>query len=76
MATSILGGEVVTGSCFLLLTGKGPEVLLAGDKLNDNEWHSVKVLRRGRNLLLSVDNATVEGKRKKEPHPTQGMKEI
>uniref|UniRef100_A0A8C2CHV9 Neurexin 2 n=1 Tax=Cyprinus carpio TaxID=7962 RepID=A0A8C2CHV9_CYPCA len=41
--------------------GKGPEILLAGQKLNDNEWHSVKVTRRGRNLQLSVDNVTVEG---------------
>ncbi|XP_035035176.1 neurexin 2a isoform X11 [Hippoglossus stenolepis] len=41
--------------------GKGPEVLLVGDKLNDNEWHAVKVARRGKNLQLSVDNVTVEG---------------
>ncbi|XP_034096386.1 neurexin-2-like isoform X1 [Gymnodraco acuticeps] len=40
---------------------KGPEVLLVGEKLNDNEWHTVKVVRRGKNLLLSVDNVTVEG---------------
>ncbi|XP_051996122.1 neurexin 2b isoform X3 [Xyrauchen texanus] len=40
---------------------KGPEILTAGQKLNDNEWHSVKVIRRGRNLQLSVDNITVEG---------------
>uniref|UniRef100_A0A672R548 Neurexin-2-like n=1 Tax=Sinocyclocheilus grahami TaxID=75366 RepID=A0A672R548_SINGR len=40
---------------------KGPEILTAGQKLNDNEWHSVKVTRRGRNLQLSVDNVTVEG---------------
>lgn len=45
----------------LLLSGKGPEVLLVGEKLNDNEWHTVKVVRRGKNLLLSVDNVTVEG---------------
>ncbi|XP_045064132.1 neurexin 2a isoform X3 [Coregonus clupeaformis] len=41
--------------------GKGPEILLAGQKLNDNEWHSVKVVRLGNNLQLSVDNVTVEG---------------
>ncbi|XP_069395995.1 neurexin-2-beta isoform X12 [Paralichthys olivaceus] len=40
---------------------KGPEVLLVGEKLNDNEWHAVKVARRGKNLQLSVDNVTVEG---------------
>uniref|UniRef100_A0A8V5GBL8 Uncharacterized protein n=1 Tax=Melopsittacus undulatus TaxID=13146 RepID=A0A8V5GBL8_MELUD len=41
--------------------GKGPETLFAGQKLDDNEWHSVRVLRRGRSLQLSVDNVTVEG---------------
>ncbi|CAG01692.1 unnamed protein product [Tetraodon nigroviridis] len=40
---------------------KGPEMLFAGQKLNDNEWHTVKVVRRGKNLQLSVDNVTVEG---------------
>uniref|UniRef100_A0A9J7X8A6 Neurexin-2-like n=1 Tax=Cyprinus carpio carpio TaxID=630221 RepID=A0A9J7X8A6_CYPCA len=40
---------------------KGPETLFAGHKLNDNEWHSVKVVRRGKSLQLSVDNVTVEG---------------
>lgn len=44
------------------VTGKGPEMLFAGQKLNDNEWHTVKVVRRGKNLQLSVDNVTVEGK--------------
>ncbi|XP_078238193.1 neurexin-2-beta isoform X37 [Pogona vitticeps] len=41
--------------------GKGPETLFAGHKLNDNEWHTVRVVRRGKNLQLSVDNVTVEG---------------
>ncbi|XP_051922879.1 neurexin-2-like isoform X11 [Hippocampus zosterae] len=41
--------------------GKGPETLFAGQKLNDNEWHTVKVVRRGKSLQLSVDNVTVEG---------------
>ncbi|KAA8582802.1 hypothetical protein FQN60_006473, partial [Etheostoma spectabile] len=41
--------------------GKGPETLFAGQKLNDNEWHMVKVVRRGKSLQLSVDNVTVEG---------------
>ncbi|XP_054997448.1 neurexin-2-beta isoform X20 [Sorex araneus] len=40
---------------------KGPETLFAGHKLNDNEWHTVRVLRRGKSLQLSVDNVTVEG---------------
>uniref|UniRef100_A0A3B4GWT0 Neurexin-1-beta-like n=1 Tax=Pundamilia nyererei TaxID=303518 RepID=A0A3B4GWT0_9CICH len=48
--------------CFVILTppttGKGPETLFAGQKLNDNEWHMVKVVRRGKNLQLSVDNVT------------------
>ncbi|XP_066108027.1 neurexin-2-beta isoform X28 [Saccopteryx bilineata] len=41
--------------------GKGPETLFAGHKLNDNEWHTVRVMRRGKSLQLSVDNVTVEG---------------
>ncbi|XP_035999027.1 neurexin 2a isoform X6 [Fundulus heteroclitus] len=40
---------------------KGPETLLVGEKLNDNEWHTVKVARRGKNLQLRVDNVTMEG---------------
>uniref|UniRef100_A0A8C4QK66 Neurexin 1b n=1 Tax=Eptatretus burgeri TaxID=7764 RepID=A0A8C4QK66_EPTBU len=40
---------------------KGPEVLHAGQKLNDNLWHTIRVSRRGRNLKLSVDELTVEG---------------
>lgn len=56
--------ELIWYDCHLmlfLLLGKGPEVLLVGEKLNDNEWHTVKVVRRGKNLQLSVDNVTVEG---------------
>uniref|UniRef100_A0A8C1THX0 Neurexin 2 n=1 Tax=Cyprinus carpio TaxID=7962 RepID=A0A8C1THX0_CYPCA len=52
------GTGFLGGNCEI---GKGPEILMAGQKLNDNEWHSVKVVRRGRNLQLSVDNVTVEG---------------
>ncbi|XP_014748889.1 PREDICTED: neurexin-2-like [Sturnus vulgaris] len=40
---------------------KGPETLFAGQRLDDNEWHSVRVARRGRSLQLAVDNVTVEG---------------
>lgn len=43
-------------------TGKGPETLFAGQNLNDNEWHTVRVIRRGKSLKLSVDDLpTVEG---------------
>ncbi|XP_072300689.1 neurexin 3b isoform X5 [Eucyclogobius newberryi] len=42
-------------------SSKGPEVLYAGQKLNDNEWHSVRVLRRGKNFKLSVDDDMEEG---------------
>ncbi|KAM4712676.1 neurexin 3b isoform 9-T11 [Anableps anableps] len=41
--------------------GKGPEVLYAGQKLNDNEWHSVRVVRRGKNFKLIVDDDIAEG---------------
>ncbi|XP_057208250.1 neurexin 3b isoform X13 [Triplophysa rosa] len=40
---------------------KGPETLYAGLKLNDNEWHSVRVTRRGKNLKLMVDDDVAEG---------------
>ncbi|XP_073461200.1 neurexin-2-beta isoform X17 [Aquarana catesbeiana] len=60
------GGKVkltVNLDCIRIVCGpsKGPETLYAGQKLNDNEWHTVKVLRRGKYLQLSVDNVTVEG---------------
>ena len=54
-------------------SGKGPETLFAGQKLNDNEWHAVKVVRRGKNLQLSVDNVTVEGKPCPRPHGDQSF---
>ncbi|XP_066108017.1 neurexin-2-beta isoform X19 [Saccopteryx bilineata] len=47
--------------CAPSAAGKGPETLFAGHKLNDNEWHTVRVMRRGKSLQLSVDNVTVEG---------------
>ncbi|XP_062375088.1 neurexin-1a-like isoform X6 [Sardina pilchardus] len=37
-------------------TSKGPETLTAGQNLNDNEWHTVRVMRRGKSLMLSVDD--------------------
>ncbi|KAL2076658.1 hypothetical protein ACEWY4_027744 [Coilia grayii] len=42
-------------------SGKGPETLYAGQKLNDNEWHAVRVIRRGKNLKLIVDDDVAEG---------------
>uniref|UniRef100_A0A672T439 Neurexin-3b-like n=1 Tax=Sinocyclocheilus grahami TaxID=75366 RepID=A0A672T439_SINGR len=42
-------------------TSKGPETLYAGQKVNDNDWHSVKVMRRGKNLKLIVDDDVAEG---------------
>ncbi|XP_024140882.1 neurexin 1a isoform X12 [Oryzias melastigma] len=42
--------------------GKGPETIFAGSGLNDNEWHTVRVVRRGKNLKLTVDDLQpVEG---------------
>ncbi|XP_065260120.1 neurexin 3 isoform X3 [Emys orbicularis] len=40
---------------------KGPETLYAGQKLNDNEWHTVRVVRRGKSLKLTVDDDVAEG---------------
>uniref|UniRef100_A0A8C2PQ34 Neurexin 1b n=1 Tax=Cyprinus carpio TaxID=7962 RepID=A0A8C2PQ34_CYPCA len=43
-------------------TSKGPETIFAGQNLNDNEWHTVRVSRRGKSLKLSVDDlATISG---------------
>uniref|UniRef100_W5L097 Neurexin 3b n=1 Tax=Astyanax mexicanus TaxID=7994 RepID=W5L097_ASTMX len=42
-------------------SSKGPETLYAGQKLNDNEWHSVRVVRRGKNFKLTVDDDVAEG---------------
>ncbi|XP_047673412.1 neurexin 1a isoform X8 [Tachysurus fulvidraco] len=36
--------------------GKGPETIFAGQNLNDNEWHTVRVVRRGKGLKLTVDD--------------------
>ncbi|XP_058254162.1 neurexin 3a isoform X7 [Hemibagrus wyckioides] len=41
--------------------GKGPETLYAGQKLNDNEWHTVRVIRRGKTYKLTVDDDVAEG---------------
>lgn len=42
--------------CLACPTGKGPETLFAGYNLNDNEWHTVRVVRRGKGLKLMVDD--------------------
>uniref|UniRef100_A0A8C7YRU1 Neurexin 1b n=1 Tax=Oryzias sinensis TaxID=183150 RepID=A0A8C7YRU1_9TELE len=42
--------------------GKGPETIFAGQNLNDNEWHTVRVFRRGKSLKLTVDDLSpIEG---------------
>ncbi|XP_032803920.1 neurexin-1-like isoform X31 [Petromyzon marinus] len=41
--------------------GKGPETLYVGKNLNDNEWHTVHVTRRGKSLKLIVDGIATEG---------------
>ncbi|XP_069546310.1 neurexin-1a isoform X9 [Brachyistius frenatus] len=43
-------------------SSKGPETIFAGQNLNDNEWHTVRVFRRGKSLKLTVDDLLpVEG---------------
>nr|XP_029503093.1 neurexin-3a-like [Oncorhynchus nerka] len=42
-------------------SSKGPETLYAGQKLNDNEWHTVRVVRRGKTYKLMVDDDIAEG---------------
>lgn len=38
------------------VVGKGPETIFAGQNLNNNEWHTVRVVRRGKGLQLTVDD--------------------
>lgn len=42
--------------CVGHVIGKGPETIFAGQNLNDNEWHTVRVVRRGKSLKLTVDD--------------------
>ncbi|XP_061089266.1 neurexin 3a isoform X8 [Conger conger] len=42
-------------------SSKGPETLYAGNKLNGNEWHTVRVVRRGKSYKLTVDDDVAEG---------------
>ncbi|KAJ8359758.1 hypothetical protein SKAU_G00162830 [Synaphobranchus kaupii] len=43
-------------------SSKGPETIFAGHNLSDNEWHTVRVVRRGKSLKLTVDDMQpVEG---------------
>uniref|UniRef100_A0AAR2KHM7 Neurexin 1 n=1 Tax=Pygocentrus nattereri TaxID=42514 RepID=A0AAR2KHM7_PYGNA len=46
---------VCVNPCLDCPAGKGPETLFAGQNLNDNEWHTVRVMRRGKSLTLIVD---------------------
>uniref|UniRef100_A0A672QB11 Neurexin-3a-like n=1 Tax=Sinocyclocheilus grahami TaxID=75366 RepID=A0A672QB11_SINGR len=39
----------------------GINTLYAGQKLNDNEWHTVRVIRRGKSYKLTVDDDVAEG---------------
>uniref|UniRef100_UPI00358FF25F neurexin-1-like n=1 Tax=Myxine glutinosa TaxID=7769 RepID=UPI00358FF25F len=41
--------------------GKGPEVMHAGRDLNDDQWHTVQVVRRGKLITLSVDGTSTDG---------------
>lgn len=48
--------------CLDCPAGKGPETIFAGQNVNDNEWHTVRVFRRGKSLKLTVDDLPpVEG---------------
>lgn len=48
--------------CLDCPAGKGPETIFAGQNVNDNEWHTVRVFRRGKSLKLTVDDLQpVEG---------------
>lgn len=53
---------VCVNRCLDCPAGKGPETIFAGQNVNDNEWHTVRVFRRGKSLTLTVDDLLpVEG---------------
>lgn len=53
---------VCLNHCLDCSAGKGPETIFVGQNLNDNEWHTVRVFRRGKSLKLTVDDLPpVEG---------------
>lgn len=59
---SVAGACVRVNNCVDCPAGKGPETIFAGQNLNDNEWHTVRVFRRGKSLKLTVDDLPpVEG---------------
>lgn len=59
---SVAGACVRVNNCLDCPAGKGPETIFAGQNLNDNEWHTVRVFRRGKSLKLTVDDLPpVEG---------------
>ncbi|KAM4599215.1 neurexin-1a isoform 13-T14 [Fundulus diaphanus] len=62
-STDTLRLELESGRVRLTVNlGKGPETIFAGQNLNDNEWHTVRVFRRGKSLKLTVDDLPpVEG---------------
>uniref|UniRef100_A0A3Q2DV05 Neurexin 3b n=1 Tax=Cyprinodon variegatus TaxID=28743 RepID=A0A3Q2DV05_CYPVA len=60
-ATSRESADTLRLELDIVTACKGPEVLYAGQKLNDNEWHSVRVIRRGKNFKLIVDDDMAEG---------------
>ncbi|XP_062422556.1 neurexin-1a-like isoform X11 [Pungitius pungitius] len=62
-STDTLRLELESGRVRLTVNlGKGPETIFAGQNLNDNEWHTVRVFRRGKSLKLTVDDLqSVEG---------------
>ncbi|XP_030012428.1 neurexin-1a isoform X33 [Sphaeramia orbicularis] len=62
-STDTLRLELESGRVRLTVNlGKGPETIFAGQNLNDNEWHTVRVFRRGKSLKLTVDDLpAVEG---------------
>lgn len=54
--------QTCVNRCLDCPAGKGPETIFAGQNLNDNEWHTVRVFRRGKSLKLTVDDLLpVEG---------------
>ncbi|XP_076366546.1 neurexin 1-like [Tachypleus tridentatus] len=45
----------------ILNLGDGNKLLHVGNRLNDDQWHTLQIIRRGHNLVVRVDSETLSG---------------
>ncbi|XP_076318595.1 neurexin 1-like [Tachypleus tridentatus] len=51
-----------SGSIKVILNlGDGNKVLHVGHRLNDDQWHTLQIIRRGHNLVVRADSETLSG---------------